>query len=283
MLRAMLLPSGNNVANSLAIDVGGSVPRFVSLMNVLGALLGLGGPHFTTPVGLDTPARQPLDGVRLARLANVVLRDPLVASIVDEPARPARRRPSSSTTATTCSGRYPWVVGVKTGHTADAGYCLVGAARLDGVHLISVVLGAPSVAARDADTLALLRYGLSASGARRDRARRPGLRDACRSPGRSTPGAAGRARARQAVVLARARAPARRAAACPRGCAARSRRGARGGLDRGPRERPRRDRSVPLVTAAAVPAPPPPLQHAPRMDRLGRWRAAAAGRPAPGV
>ena len=41
---------------------------------------------------------------------------------------------------------------MKTGHTLDAGYCMVGAARLDGVHLISVVLGAPSVAARDADT-----------------------------------------------------------------------------------------------------------------------------------
>jgi D-alanyl-D-alanine carboxypeptidase (penicillin-binding protein 5/6) len=57
-------------------------------------------------------------------------------------------------------GSYPFVVGVKTGHTQDAGYCLVGAASSDGVHLISVVLGDPSEATRDADTLALLRYGL---------------------------------------------------------------------------------------------------------------------------
>ena len=50
---------------------------------------------------------------------------------------------------------------MKTGNTADAGECLVGAAKRNGVRLISVVLGAPSEAARDADTLALLRYGLS--------------------------------------------------------------------------------------------------------------------------
>jgi D-alanyl-D-alanine carboxypeptidase (penicillin-binding protein 5/6) len=42
---------------------------------------------------------------------------------------------------------YPFVVGVKTGHTQDAGYCLVGAASWHGVHLISVVLGDPSNAA----------------------------------------------------------------------------------------------------------------------------------------
>ena len=53
------------------------------------------------------------------------------------------------------------MVGVKTGSTKDAGECLVAAASLNGVHLISVVLGAPTTAVRDADTLALLRYGLS--------------------------------------------------------------------------------------------------------------------------
>ena len=53
--------------------------------------------------------------------------------------------------------RYPFVDGVKTGHTLDAGYVLVGAAHAHGAPVISVVLGEPSEAARDADTLALLR------------------------------------------------------------------------------------------------------------------------------
>jgi D-alanyl-D-alanine carboxypeptidase (penicillin-binding protein 5/6) len=57
--------------------------------------------------------------------------------------------------------RYRFVDGVKTGHTNGAGYVLVGAAHGHGARVISVVLGTSSVAARDADSLALLRYGVA--------------------------------------------------------------------------------------------------------------------------
>lgn len=160
MLRAMLLPSGNNVAYSLAVDVGGSVARFVSEMNALAALLNLGRTHFTTPIGLDTPGDNYSTATDLARLARVVLRDPLIAEVVDE----TSARLADGVVVDNRNdlvGAYRWIVGVKTGSTQDAGQCLVAAASLNGVHLISVVLGAPSEAARDADTLALLRYGLS--------------------------------------------------------------------------------------------------------------------------
>ena len=160
MLRAMLLPSGNNVAYSLAVDVGGSIARFVSMMNVLAALLNLGRTHFTTPIGLDTPGDNYSTATDLARLARVVLRDPLIAKIVDQ----TSARLADGVVVDNRNdlvGAYRWIVGVKTGSTQDAGQCLVAAASLNGVHLISVVLGAPSEAARDADTLALLRYGLS--------------------------------------------------------------------------------------------------------------------------
>jgi len=160
MLRAMLLPSGNNVAYSLAVDIGGSVARFVSMMNTLAALLDLGRTHFTTPIGLDTPGDNYSTATDLARLARVVLRDPLIAKIVDQ----TSARLADGVVVDNRNdlvGAYRWIVGVKTGSTQDAGQCLVAAASLNGVHLISVVLGAPSEAARDADTLALLRYGLS--------------------------------------------------------------------------------------------------------------------------
>ena len=58
--------------------------------------------------------------------------------------------------------RQPLVNGVKTGHTQQAGYVLVGSGRRDGITLISVVLGAPSEAARDADTLRAAGFGLHA-------------------------------------------------------------------------------------------------------------------------
>ena len=55
----------------------------------------------------------------------------------------------------------PWVTGVKTGHTFDAGYVLVGSGRRKGVELISVAIGAPTDEARDGDTLNLLEYGFA--------------------------------------------------------------------------------------------------------------------------
>src|SRR5690625_3195132 len=55
--------------------------------------------------------------------------------------------------------RDPTVDGLKTGHTAAAGYCLVTSARRDGMRLISVVMGADSEAARDRETQKMLAYG----------------------------------------------------------------------------------------------------------------------------
>jgi D-alanyl-D-alanine carboxypeptidase (penicillin-binding protein 5/6) len=57
-------------------------------------------------------------------------------------------------------GRFKFIDGIKTGHTNGAGYVLVGAAHGNGASVISVVLGTSSISARDADSLALLRYGV---------------------------------------------------------------------------------------------------------------------------
>jgi D-alanyl-D-alanine carboxypeptidase (penicillin-binding protein 5/6) len=158
MLRAMLLPSGNNVAYSLSLDVGGSEEDFVEEMNTAASALGLGRTHYSTPVGLDTPGNYST-AVDLAHLARALMRIPLFRKIVGEPS--ARLADGIVVdNRNDLVGSYPWVVGVKTGNTADAGECLVAAASLGGVRLISVVLGAPSEADRDSDTLALLRYGL---------------------------------------------------------------------------------------------------------------------------
>jgi D-alanyl-D-alanine carboxypeptidase (penicillin-binding protein 5/6) len=158
MLEAMLLPSGNDAAHSLAVDVGGSVSHFVAEMNVAARRLGLGYTHYATPVGLDTPGNYST-ARDLAKLAAVLMAEPSFARIVRESVAylpgglVVRNRDD-------LIGSYPFVVGVKTGHTADAGWCLVGAARRQGVHLISVVLDDPTEDASFDDTLSLLRYGL---------------------------------------------------------------------------------------------------------------------------
>lgn len=159
LLKAMLLPSGGDAAHTLAVDLAGSTERFVGWMNEAAARLGLRDTHYLTPVGLDTPGNHSSAG-DLARLALVLMREPAFARIV----RLHSARLTDGQVVVNRNdlvGRYSYVLGVKTGHTNGAGYCLVGAARRRGETLISVVLGEPSEASRDADTLALLRYGLA--------------------------------------------------------------------------------------------------------------------------
>jgi D-alanyl-D-alanine carboxypeptidase (penicillin-binding protein 5/6) len=158
LLRAMLLPSGNDVAYSLALDVAGTIPDFVEQMNAAALKLGLTHTHFSTPIGLDTPDNYS-SAVDLETLSFALMRDPFFAAVVRE--RSAYLPHGDEVDNTNDLLAYPFVVGIKTGHTQDAGYCLVGAASWHGVHLISVVLGDPTEADRDSDTLALLRYGLS--------------------------------------------------------------------------------------------------------------------------
>jgi D-alanyl-D-alanine carboxypeptidase (penicillin-binding protein 5/6) len=107
---------------------------------------------------LDTPGNYS-SAADLARLALVLLRNQTVAGIVDQPS--ARLTDGQVVVnRNDLVGRYPFVVGIKTGHTNDAGYCLLGAARRSDAVVVSVVLDDPSEGTRDADTLALLRYGL---------------------------------------------------------------------------------------------------------------------------
>ncbi|HEX5984537.1 MAG TPA: hypothetical protein VFY69_10055, partial [Solirubrobacterales bacterium] len=99
----------------------------------------------------------------LATLTRRLLRDPAFAKIVDSPTTllrsldPPRRIENSNDLLATA----PWVTGVKTGHTFDAGYVLVASGERDGVSLVSVTLGEPSEEARFASSLELLEYGFS--------------------------------------------------------------------------------------------------------------------------
>jgi serine-type D-Ala-D-Ala carboxypeptidase (penicillin-binding protein 5/6) len=74
-------------------------------------------------------------------------------------------RPRTIDNRNTLIATHPFVTGVKTGHTLGAGYVLIGSAKgRGGARVISVVMGEPSEAARDADTLKLLRWGISRFG-----------------------------------------------------------------------------------------------------------------------
>jgi serine-type D-Ala-D-Ala carboxypeptidase (penicillin-binding protein 5/6) len=162
LLYGLLLPSGNDAAVTLADGVAGSVPAFVGEMNRAAARLGLRDTRYSNPIGLDQAGNysSPRD---LAKLALDLRRDRLFRRIVDTPQKTLRTgsHPRTVVNRNTLLGRLPWVNGVKTGYTPEAGNVLVGSGTRNGVTLLSVVMGAATETARDDDTLALLRYGFS--------------------------------------------------------------------------------------------------------------------------
>ncbi|MDQ5833785.1 MAG: D-alanyl-D-alanine carboxypeptidase [Actinomycetota bacterium] len=162
LLEALLLESANDAAVTLAEGVSGSREAFVAAMNARAAELGLDNTSYANPIGFDDPLNYST-ARDLSRLALELMRRPRFARIVDMPVAEldSGARPRVIDNRNTLIPAYPFVSGVKTGHTLQAGYVLVGAAEnRAGGKVISVVLGVASEPARDADTLALLRWGL---------------------------------------------------------------------------------------------------------------------------
>jgi serine-type D-Ala-D-Ala carboxypeptidase (penicillin-binding protein 5/6) len=161
LLRALLLASANDAAEALAVGRSGSTGEFVAEMNRRAEQLGLKDTSYANPIGLDDEGNHS-SARDLVRLAMVLRRKPFFRETVDLPRAVlrsgARRRTIQNRNALVRD--VPVVDGVKTGRTQQAGYVLVGSASRDGVTVMSAVLGEPTEAARDADTLALLRYGL---------------------------------------------------------------------------------------------------------------------------
>lgn len=153
LIRYLLVASGNDAANALAEHVGGSVEGFVDMMNATAASLGCTGTHFANPHGLHeedhyTTARD------LLLIARHAMENPTIAEIVATPQikLPPTNKHAKETTLTTTNHLitkirqsayyYEPAIGVKTGFTTPAGYCLIAAARNDDLTYLSVVLGA---------------------------------------------------------------------------------------------------------------------------------------------
>ena len=175
LLYGLLLPSGNDAAVTLADGVSGSEGAFVTKMNHEARVLGLDDTSYANPIGLDAPTNytSPRD---LAKLTLALRHDALFRKIVNTARTTLETgdHPRTITNRNTLLLNHPWVNGVKTGYTPAAGNVLVATATRKGVTLLSVVMGEPTEASRDSDSLALLDYGFSLY--RREQAVRRGER-----------------------------------------------------------------------------------------------------------
>ncbi|RJG12119.1 D-alanyl-D-alanine carboxypeptidase [Pseudomonas cavernicola] len=157
LLHGIIIQSGNDASVAIAEHIAGSEDAFADMMNVTAEKLGMSGSHFMNATGLPNPEHYSTahDMARLARA--IIYEDPAHYAIYSQ--KEFFWNNIKQPNRNLLLWRDKTVDGLKTGHTDEAGYCLVSSAVRDGMRLISVVFGTNSEQARAAETQKLLTYG----------------------------------------------------------------------------------------------------------------------------
>ncbi|MEQ1484811.1 D-alanyl-D-alanine carboxypeptidase family protein [Methyloglobulus sp.] len=157
LLKGVIIQSGNDASVALAEHVAGNEATFAELMNQHAARLGMVNSHFENSDGL------PSDGHYTTARDLGILTTALIKEFPEfYPWFSQKEFTYNKITQQNRNmllGRDPSVDGVKTGHTEEAGYCLVASALRNGMRLISVVMGTESMNARANENQTLLNYG----------------------------------------------------------------------------------------------------------------------------
>lgn len=157
LLHGVITQSGNDASVVLAEHVAGSEEAFAELMNQTAAKIGMNNTHFTNAPGMPDPEHYSTahDLTLLGRA--------LIQNFPD--IYPWFALPDYTYNGITQPNRNlllkkdPSVDGIKTGHTSEAGYCLLASAQRNGRRLISAVMGTKSWAYREQASLELLNWG----------------------------------------------------------------------------------------------------------------------------
>lgn len=157
LMRGVIIQSGNDASIALAEHIAGSEEAFVDVMNQTASLLGMNSTQFRNATGWPAEGHYTTAG-DLAILARAVINDhPEHYSIYAE--KYFKHNGINQPNRNKLLFRNQFVDGLKTGHTTEAGYCLVASEKRSNMRLIAVVLGTKSEEARAAETQRLLAYG----------------------------------------------------------------------------------------------------------------------------
>src|SRR6478735_516503 len=159
ILRGIIVQSGNDASKAIAEHMAGSEEGFAKLMNAEAKRLGMTNTNFVNATGLPDPAHKS-SARDLAILARAIIRDssdyyPIYAE------REFKYNGIKQGNRNALLYTDPTVDGLKTGHTQEAGYCLVTSSKRNGMRLITVILNTSSAQARADETRTLLGWGYS--------------------------------------------------------------------------------------------------------------------------
>lgn len=157
LIKGIIIQSGNDACITAAENIAGSEEDFAKLMNAKAKELGLKNSHFVNSTGLPHPDHR-MSAEDLAKLAQVLIRDfpefyPLFSqkSFTYNNILQGNRNPLLYSMSE--------ADGLKTGHTAEAGYCLTASAKRGDRRLIGVFVGLKSNKERSEDTEKLMNWG----------------------------------------------------------------------------------------------------------------------------
>jgi len=159
ILRGIIIQSGNDASKAIAEHLAGTEASFASTMNAEAARLGMKNTHFENATGLPAPGHQ-ASARDLSILARAIIRDsseyyPIYAE------KEFKFNGIKQGNRNALLYTDPTVDGLKTGHTADAGFCLTASSKRGNMRLISVVMGTNSMQARADQTRALFNWGFA--------------------------------------------------------------------------------------------------------------------------
>ena len=169
LLQLMLVVSASEATTVAAEYVAGDIESFVDMMNERAEELGCTGTHFVNTHGFPNSEHystaRDLSKIAMEAMKYEEFREIVATAVTEiEPTNYSRAYSITSTNGLLPGSRYPeydypYAIGIKTGHTSYAGFCLVSAADKDGLRLLSVVMGTPSRESSFAQTIELFEWG----------------------------------------------------------------------------------------------------------------------------
>lgn len=162
LVKSVTVASANDAAVALAEHIAGSEAVFVARMNERAAELGMANTHFENTNGLDDTVTAHLTSARdIAIMSRALIAHPKILEYSGIWMDTVREGAFGLTNTNRLIRFYRGATGLKTGSTSRAGFCISATAERDGMHLIAVIMGAPTRDIRNDAAKTLLDWGFS--------------------------------------------------------------------------------------------------------------------------
>lgn len=157
LLNGVIIQSGNDASIAFAEHIGGTEEAFADQMNAYAQALGMKNTHFVNATGMPDPDHY-TTAVDMAILARAIVNEfPETYKVYSQ--KEFVYNGIKQGNRNTLLWRDDTVDGIKTGHTDDAGFCLVASAKRNNMRFNAVILGAANENARAEQAQSLLNYG----------------------------------------------------------------------------------------------------------------------------